>query len=244
MPDSDLSGRRYWLVGASSGLGRALAEALAEEGVSLLLSARSADELDDLAARLPGAGALPMDVTQPESVKRAAREAGTIDGVIYCAGAYWPMSVHDWDTDKLEIMTETNYTGALRVLGHLLPGFLERDEGHIVLIGSLAGFRGLPSAQGYGPSKAALMRLGETLYGELRESGVTVTLANPGFIRTRLSDKNDFDMPQIMEPEVAAAKVVKAMKSRRLQKTFPAPFAWLFTAGRLLPDSVFYRIFK
>jgi short-subunit dehydrogenase len=140
-------------------------------------------------------------------------------------------------------MCQVNFIGAVRLLGHVVPGFARRGAGHVVLIGSLAGHRGLPGAIGYGASKAALMHLGETLYADLRRSGVRIQIVNPGFIRTRLTAKNDFAMPFIQTPQAAADHVMCAMRGARFSTSFPAPFSWLFTLGRWLPEWVFYRIF-
>jgi len=235
-------GRRWWIVGASEGLGRALAEALAAEGARLILSARNTERLEALAATLPEARALPMDVTDPESVARAVAGAGGIDGIIYAAGAYRPMAAPDWDRDSAETIAEVNFMGALRVLRHVAPALAARRAGTIVLIGSLAGFRGLPGAIGYGASKAALMNLGESLHGDLRRAGVRVRIASPGFIETRLTARNDFPMPQIMPPERAARHVIRIIRGRRVHVAFPRPFAWLFTWGRFLPAALFTRL--
>jgi len=239
----DLAGRRYWIVGASEGLGRALAEALDAEGASLVLSARNEKRLADIANGLRDTMVVPIDVTDPKSVSDAAVSAGDIDGLIYCAGAYEPMTAIEWNTEAATLMAEVNFVGALHVLGQVVPAFVQRNAGHIVLIGSLSGFRGLPGAIGYGASKAALMHLAENLRIDLRETSVQVQMVNPGFIRTRLSVKNDFNMPQIMEPEDAAARAVRAMKGRRFSTSFPAPFSWLFTLGQHLPIGLFHRIF-
>lgn len=239
----DLAGRRYWLIGASEGLGQAIAEALDDEGATLVLSARNEKRLAALASGLRDASVVPLDVTDPKTVSKAAKIAGSVDGVIFSAGAYEPMKATEWNPDAAALMAEVNFVGALHVLGQVMPTFVPRNAGHIVLIGSLSGFRGLPGAIGYGASKAALMHLAENLRVDLRETEIDVQVINPGFIRTRLSGKNDFAMPQIMEPDDAAARVVKAMKGRRFSTSFPAPFSWLFTLGRYLPLGVFHRIF-
>ncbi|SFM12578.1 SDR family NAD(P)-dependent oxidoreductase [Shimia aestuarii] len=240
--------KTYWIVGASEGLGRALATALSREGTHLILSARSAEKLSDLAARLPNAEACPLDVTDPSSVRdtwmAVIRGKRLPDGVIYCAGAYDPMTAQAWDTEAVEQMVEVNFTGALRILGNVVPAMTRRGEGHVVLIGSLAGHRGLPGAIGYGASKAALMHLGENLRADLRGTGVRVQCLNPGFIRTRLTDKNSFEMPMLMSPEKAADHCVRAMKTRRFSTSFPAPFSWLFTIGRHVPLPWFQTLFR
>jgi NADP-dependent 3-hydroxy acid dehydrogenase YdfG len=238
----DLRGKKYWLVGASDGLGAALAQQMAAAGVDLVLSARRADALETIAAPL-GALAVAMDVTDPDSVLRAGQHVGTVDGVVYLAAAYWPMRAQDWNGAHVLAMLDANLTGAVRVLDQVLPAMLARKTGHVVLTGSLAGFRGLSGAVGYGASKAGLMHLAETLHMDLRGSGVDVQLVNPGFIRTRLTDKNDFSMPQIMEPDDAAARMLAHMRGRGFALSYPSPFAWAFRLAQFLPASLYYRLF-
>ncbi len=240
----DLAGRTYWVVGASEGLGRALSLALAGAGARLVLSARNGERLAALATEAGGAEVLPLDVTCPDLSPEARAVAGRVDGIVYCVGLYEPMSAHDWRSEAALAMCEANFLGAMRVLPHCLPAMIARDRGHVVLIGSLAGYRGLPGAIGYGASKAALMHLAENLQAETAGTGVRVQLVNPGFIRTRLTAKNSFAMPSIMTPEAAAACVLSHMRARRFRRDFPRPFAFLFNPGRMLPDRLFARLFR
>ena len=238
------NGQTWWIIGASEGLGRALAQALDARGARLILSARNGARLEDLADGLRDATSLKMDVTNADDVKQTAADIGPIDGVIYCAGLYEPLTAQNWDAETAEQICDVNYMGAVRVLGRIVPRFVEADRGHIVLIGSLAGFTGLPGAIGYGSSKAALMHLGENMQADLRGTGVSVQLVNPGFIETRLTAKNHFGMPQIQTPEAAAARTIRAIESGRFRTSFPAPFAWVFTLGRFLPRGLFLRLFQ
>ena len=140
-------------------------------------------------------------------------------------------------------MCDVNFTGCARVLGAVLPGMVARGTGHLVITGSLAGFRGLPGALGYGASKAGVMALAESLYADLRGTGVKVQLANPGFIRTRLTDKNDFSMPFLMEPDQAARAMLSHMRTSRFKTSFPTVFSWLFRLSQFLPDWAYYPLF-
>lgn len=238
------AGKRYWLIGASEGLGRALAEVMSRAGVDLVLSARNADRLQALAADLPGpARAVVIDVADAASVARAADAVGEVDGVVYLAGVYWPMPAQDWDADKVATMFDINLTGAARALGAVVPGMVARDRGHVVLTGSLSGFRGLPGAIGYAASKAGIMALAESMQADLRRTGVQVQIVNPGFIRTRLTDKNDFSMPFLMEPEAAARAMFEHMGTDRFKTSFPLLFSWVFRLSQFLPDAIYYRIF-
>jgi short-subunit dehydrogenase len=240
----DFRGKRYWLVGASEGLGLALARKLSAAGAELILSARSEDTLKQAAASLPGkVTVLPVDVGDTASVTAAAAQLPDLDGMVFLAGIYWPMRAQDWDAKSAEAMANVNFTGCMRVVGAALPPMVAKDKGHIVITGSLSGFRGLPGAIGYAASKAGTMVLAESLYADLRQSGISVQLANPGFIRTRLTAKNDFTMPFIMDPDEAAAIIFRHMQGNRFKISFPTVFSWLFRGGNFLPDWLYYRMF-
>ncbi len=240
----DFAGKRYWLVGASEGLGLALARMMSGAGAEVILSARSPDRLAEAVATMPGrARAVTCDVADTASVQAAAAEVGEIDGVVFLAGVYWPMTAQEWDAEKAESMANINFLGAMRVVGAALPAMVARDRGHVVITGSLSAFRGLPGAIGYAASKAGTMALAESLYCDLRGSGVTVQVANPGFIRTRLTEKNDFKMPFLMEPEEAARAMFDLMLTDEFKKSFPTVFSWFFRLGQFLPDWAYYRLF-
>ena len=237
------AGKTYWLVGASEGLGRALAEVMSRSGVRLILSARSADRLADVADGLPGpCQVLPMDISDRQSVADAAAAVGNVDGIVCLASVYWPTVAAVMVPDQVEAMCDVNFTGMARVLSHVVPGMVERDDGHIVITGSLSGYRGLPGTIGYSASKAGTMVLAESLHCDLRRTGVDVQLVNPGYIRTRQTEKNDFTMPFIMEPEEAARIFFEHMNTSKFQKSFPALFSWVFRGGNFLPDWLYYRI--
>ena len=240
----EFRGKRYWLVGASEGLGRALAERLSAAGAEVILSARSADRLAEVAATLAGPSmTLPVDVADTASVRKAADAAGQIDGVVFLAGLYWPMAAQGWNADQVETMCDVNFTGCARVIGAALPAMVARGTGHVVITGSLSGFRGLPGAIGYGASKAGVMALAESMQADLRGSGIVVQVANPGFIRTRLTDKNSFTMPFLMEPAEAADHMFRHMQTDRFKVSFPTVFSWLFRLSQFLPDWAYYRLF-
>jgi NADP-dependent 3-hydroxy acid dehydrogenase YdfG len=242
---TDWTGKRYWLVGASEGLGAALANKISAAGAEVIVSARNAERLAELVETLPGpARAVPVDVSDDASVAKAAEEVGEIDGVVYLAGVYWPQPSTRWTPDQVTAMADVNFTGAVRVLGAVVPAMVARDAGHVVLTGSLSGFRGLPRAIGYASSKAGVMHLAESMRADLWRTGVRVQLANPGFIKTRLTDKNDFHMPFLMTPEEAAGEMFTLMENERaFQRHFPRLFSYLFRLSRFLPDWAYYRVF-
>ena len=238
-------GKRYWLVGASDGLGAALARQLSRAGVEVVLSARSEDKLAALAEDLPGRASYQvLDVRDDESVKAAADAVGEVDGVVYLAGAYWPFAATDWNAEQATTMADVNFSGLVRVMGQVVPGMVARDRGHIVITSSLTAFRGLPGSIGYTASKAATLSLAECMHADLRKTGVQVQVVNPGFIRTQLTDKNDFRMPFLMEPEEAARTVFEHMGGDSFKRNFPWTFSLLFRGSKFLPDSLYYRIFS
>ena len=240
----DFKGKRYWLVGASEVLGRALALKMSGAGAELIVSARSAERLAALAADLPGpVQVVPMDIADRDSVAQAWGQLGRIDGMIFLAGVYWPQSAKAWNGPEVEAMFDINLTGAARVLAHVVPDFVARDTGHIVLTGSLSGFRGLPGAIGYAASKAGLYSLAESLDGDLKDTGVSVQLINPGFIRTRLTYKNDFTMPFIMDPDPAAEIFFDHMRRGGFARSFPTVFSLVFRLSALLPHRLYRRLF-
>lgn len=232
------TGKRYWLVGASEGLGAALARQLSRVGAELILSARSTDKLRALADELPGRVELwPMDVTAPVTAPER------VDGLVYLAGAYWPMAATDWDVDKVQAMLDINLGGANRCIGAVLPGMVARGAGHIYLTGSLSAYRGLPQAVGYSASKAGLFALAETMALDLRGTGVEVQIGHPGFIKTQLTDKNEFDMIQMMQPRDAALHLFDHMNGGGFKTAFPHPFAALMRSTQLWPQWLFQRVF-
>lgn len=238
-------GKRYWLVGASDGLGAALALRLSRAGADVVLSARSEDKLNDLADSLPGkAEVVTLDVSDNESVVEAAKAVGAVDGVVYLAGVYWPFSAKAWNAEQANAMADINFTGLMRVMGQVVPDMVARDAGHIVITSSLTGFRGLPGSIGYTASKAAAMSLAECMYADLRDTGVQVQVVNPGFIKTQLTEKNDFKMPFLMTPEEASQEVFEHMTTDKFKKSFPFIFSLLFRGSQFLPDWLYYRIFR
>jgi short-subunit dehydrogenase len=245
-----VTGKRIWIVGASEGIGEALARRLAAMGARLALSARSKDKITALVNALPGSGhlALPLDVTQIDTVRAVWVELltqwGGIDTVIYNAGAYEPMGAMKFDLGKSEHMLDINFRGALRVLDCVLPDFIARRSGHIVLVASVAAYSGLPNAIGYGASKAALLHLAENLRLDLARCDIKVQVVSPGFVKTRLTDKNTFKMPFIVSPQLAAERITQGMASDRFEIHFPRRFTLMLKCLSLLPYRLYFSIVK
>lgn len=241
----DWTGKTYWLVGASEGLGRALAEELAAAGATLCLSARNAERLQELADSLPGHHIVAAcDVRDTVSVQAAFESLPPLDGVICNAAFYEPVTATAWDADAVEAMFDVNLTGTARVLGCAVPAFVARGKGHMALVGSLAGYRGLPGSIGYGSSKAGVIHLAESLRCDLPRDRFTIQVINPGFIETRLTAKNDFKMPFIMTAEAAAQRARKALETGRFRTNFPRRFALLFRLAQFLPDWAYFRLMR
>ena len=237
--------KRYWLIGASDGLGEALAHKLSRVGVEVVLSARSEDKLRAIAADLPGRATVQkIDVQDEESIDKAVEAVGDVDGVVFLAGAYWPFAAQDWNAEQATTMADVNFTGLVRVMGRVVPMMVARDRGHIVITSSLTAYRGLPKSIGYTASKAATLSLAECMHADLRKTGVQVQVFNPGFIKTQLTDKNDFKMPFLMKPEEAAQEVFEHMGSDRFKKGFPWQLATLLRGAQFLPDALYYRLFS
>jgi len=238
-----LKGKKYWIIGASEGLGRELSIQLSNLGVKLIISARNETRLNKLSS-LTKAKVLALDVLDIDAIKQASKSVGIIDGIIYVAGDYTPLNSTTWNVEEVDKMIAVNFTGAAKVLGFIVPKFLKQNNGHIVMIGSLSGFRGLPNAIGYGASKAAMMHLAENIKADLYKTPIKIQLINPVFIKTRLTEKNNFKMPFIMSVEDAAKRVIIAMSSNRFQTNFPLIFSLLFRASNLLPAFIYFWLFS
>jgi short-subunit dehydrogenase len=237
---ADWHGRRVWLVGASAGIGAAMARELGGRGARLALSARSADKL--AALDIADALLLPCDATDAAAL-RAARDTlvatfGGVDLVIYLAGDYVPMRAEEFDLATAERVLAVNFNGALRlsaaVLGDLPPG------GGIAFVASVAGYRGLPKALCYGPGKAALIHFAEVLHLDLSPKGIGVWAINPGFVATRLTAQNDFAMPALMTPEAAATAAVDGFATGKFEIHFPKRFTRVLKFLSLLPYGLYF----
>ena len=234
------AGRTVWLVGASTGIGRATASRLHGLGARVIVSARSREALDTFVAEHPRSDALALDATDRAAMHDAAahivRVHGRIDLAVYCAGTYSAMRATDFDFDVAERHVQVNYVGALVMLDAVLPHVLRQARagkkdgmnGHISLVSSVAGYRGLPQSLAYGPTKAALINLAETMHLDLEPLGVGVSVINPGFVETPLTAQNEFRMPALITPEQAALEIVRGWENGDFEIHFPKRFTlWL-----------------
>jgi short-subunit dehydrogenase len=243
---SDWKSRKVWIIGASSGIGAALAKALSRQGALLALSARRPAELQSLATASDLV--LPLDVTDTQAIQHAndriQREWGRIDLVIYCAGTYRPMRAWDIDLPLVEETLSINLQGAFNMLHTVVPGLLQQGAGGICLVSSAAGYTGLPRALAYGPSKAALINLAQVLYGDLSPRGIGVYLVNPGFVQTRLTQQNEFAMPALVTPSEAAASILHGFSRGRFEIHFPGRFTRWMKLLACLPDRLRFSLIK
>jgi NAD(P)-dependent dehydrogenase (short-subunit alcohol dehydrogenase family) len=243
---TDWQGLRVWVIGASSGIGEATAAALHARGAQVLVSARNAASLDAFVKRHTGGGgaqAWPLDVTDAAGVKATAQAIlaqGPLDLVLYCAGHYSEMRATEIDMADLKKHLAINYTGVLHVIDAVLPAMTARGAGHLSVISSVAGFRGLPKSLAYGPTKAALTNLAENLYLDLEPLGLGVSVIHPGFVKTLLTAQNDFAMPALITPEQAAEAMVAGWAKGDFDIHFPKRFTRVMKLLRLLPYRAYF----
>ena len=236
--------KRVWLVGASSGIGAALAQALAERGARLALSARRTDKLQALG--LADALLVPCNATDAASLAEARRQIvttmGGIDLVIYLAGDYVPMRADNFDLAVAEQVVNVNFNGALRLAATVLPDL--RPGGGVAFVASVAGYRGLPKALCYGPGKAALIHFAECLHLDLAPKGIGVWAINPGFVSTQLTAKNDFQMPALQTPGQAAQAIIDGFAEGRFEIHFPKRFTRLLKFFAILPYRWYFPLIR
>jgi NAD(P)-dependent dehydrogenase (short-subunit alcohol dehydrogenase family) len=215
------------------------------QGAQVVVSARNAAALAAFEAQHPGALGLAVDATDRDAMRAAAAQVvarhGRIDVAMYCAGYYKAMRATSFDLDDALQHDRVNYVGALHLLDAVLPVLLRQGNGHLSLVSSVAGYRGLPKGLAYGPTKAALINLAETLYLDLQPLGIGVSLINPGFVETPLTAQNDFKMPAIITPEAAAEEIVAGWQAGLFEIHFPKRFTWWLKSMRYLSDGLYFK---
>lgn len=239
-----------WITGGGTGLGRALALHMARRGWRVVVSGRRQAALDETVAGLPADApgrlyAVTADVTDPDGLRAAwpavlAALDGEVDLAVLNAGTYQPISVDAFDPAVFAEHMRVNYMGVIHALNLALPPMLARGDGRIALVASVAGFRGLPKAAAYGPSKAALINLAESLRFDLEPRGISLSLVNPGFVRTPLTAGNRFHMPGLLEPEDAAERLYRGLVAGDFHISFPRRLAWWLRLARLLPYPLYF----
>lgn len=244
-----VSPARIWITGASSGIGRAVALRYARDGAAVAVSARSAASLDDLAAE-PAAGGrihpFPVDVTDRDAmaatVRRIEADLGLIDLAILNAGTHRPFDGTQFDPAIFDELIAVNLIGTVNGLNAVLPAMQARRGGHVAIVASVAGYAGLPTAAAYGATKAAMINMAEALKFDLDRVGIRLSLVNPGFVRTPLTDKNEFSMPALMEVEDAARAMIEGLSRKGFEVTFPRRFTYFLKLIRMLPYRVYFPL--
>ena len=245
---TDWSGQRVWVIGASAGIGAAFAALLLERGARVAVSARSLPSLRSLVQKYQPerARAITLDVRDANQMKTASDALietwGGYDLVVYCAGTYVPQRAWDFQLDTVRELFAVNVEGVYTCLSVVIPQLRKQGTGGIGIVGSVAGYSGLPKSLVYGPTKAALLNLCESLYLDLAPKGIGVYAINPGFVRTRLTDQNDFAMPALMEVGDAATAMVRGLERGDFDIHFPKRFSLLMKMLRLLPYRLFFAI--
>jgi NADP-dependent 3-hydroxy acid dehydrogenase YdfG len=240
----DWRGMRVWVLGASTGIGAATAKHLLSLGARVALSARNEAALQQLTAGSGQVLILPLDVTDRTQLLQARdrllAEWQGIDLVLMVAGVYHEMRADAMDIDAIEQMLDVNLRSVFHVLDAVLPTLITQGSGGIGLVSSVAGFGGLPRALGYGPTKAALINLAETLYLDLHAKGLGVYLINPGFVDTPATKQNDFEMPALISAQEAAEQIVLGMERGEFHIHFPRRFTNWLRFAQLLPYRAYF----
>jgi NAD(P)-dependent dehydrogenase (short-subunit alcohol dehydrogenase family) len=241
---TDWDGKRVWLVGASTGIGAALAAALYARGARTVVSARDAAALDRVVGGRTIGRAVAVDVTDREALAAAYRRASTLwgglDVVAYLAGTYKPQRAWELTIEDARRHVAVNLMGAYNLLTLLMPDLIAKSSGTIVLVSSVAGYRGLPNSLAYGPTKAALINLAEALYLDLAPRGIGVHLVNPGFVDTPLTARNPFKMPALIKPDAAADAILAGLARGEFETHFPKRFTRVLRALRHLPYRAYF----
>ena len=235
--------KKIWITGASSGIGKALAQKFSEKDWKVALSARRENLLNDIAQN-KNISSFPLDVTNDSKVKevfsKIINEFNSLDLCVFCSGTYDPKLEQEINKEQIRKIMDVNFFGVLNCIKSVEDYFKNKKSGHISIVSSIAAYRGLPNSSGYGPSKAALTNLTESLYFDFKKHNVRISLVSPGFIKTPLTDKNDFSMPFIKSPKFAANKMYDGLvKSSAFEINFPKALTSIFKLLRIMP----YRIY-
>ncbi len=232
-----------WITGASTGIGRSIALRLAAADVKVAASARTQKKLTDFASRHPKITPAVLDVGDRDAVLADAvprgEQIGEIDLAILNAGVWHPSWATDIDGAKAAQSMAVNYLGVVNCIEALLPHMTRRGRGHIAITSSVAGYRGLPKSCHYGPTKAAIYNLAETLSIELKSKGIDITVISPGFVETPMTSVNDFPMPYIMSPDEAAYRILKKLPSKPFEIAFPWQLVWSLKLAQMLPTPLY-----
>ena len=236
--------KKIWITGASSGIGKSLAIKYANEGWQVAASARRENLLQDLNKNNSNIYSFPLDVKDENKCNKVFQNIiekfQTIDVCVFCTGIHDPESEKKLNSKKIREIMETNFFGTVNCILAVNDHFREKKNGHISIVSSVAGYRGLPAASGYCASKAALTSLAESLFFDFKRYNVRVSLISPGFIKTPLTEKNKFQMPMIKSPEYAAEKIfIGLTKKNAFEIHFPKAFTMIVKLLKIMPNWLF-----
>ena len=244
--------KKIWITGASSGIGKAVAEKFAKEGWQVAVSARRKEILDEM-AKDNNIFSYPLDVVDEQNCKitfqKIISEFTEIDLCIFCSGTYDPKKEKEIDIKQSRFVMDVNYFGVLNCIKTVEKHFKDKKNGHISIVSSIAGYIGLPNSSGYGPSKAALNNFAESIFFDFKKYNVRISVISPGFIKTPLTDKNDFPMPFLRSVEFAAEKIYDGLnKSSSFEIHFPKQLTLILKFLRILPYKIYlfliYKLYK
>ena len=241
--------KTIWITGGSTGIGKALAIRFANEGWNVAISARRENLLSELSEKYENISPFPLDVTDKESCKRIFNQVkqkfGEIDICFFSTGTWDPKKEKDIDVEQIENVFKTNFFGTVNSIKAVEEYYKNRKEGTISIVSSIAGYKGLPNSTGYGPSKSALNNLAESLYFDFGRHNVRVCLVSPGFIKTPMTDKNDFKMPFLKTPEFAADKIYDGLVNKKsFEIHFPKELTLTLKFFSILPYKLYFYLVK
>jgi len=245
----DFVNQRIWVIGASSGIGESCARALLNAGAKVALSSRRAERLIEVAASVQGTTLiLPLDVTQENQIASAYQSIlenwGGLDLLLFVSGMYTPLRADNFDFDIAQKTIDANLLGPMRAVAIALPEMIKHHAGHIAIVGSVAGYSGLPKALAYGPSKAGIINFCETLYYDLLPQGVSVHMISPGFVATEATAHNDFEMPALISADEAAKEILEGIQAGKFDIHFPKRFSGFLKLLRILPYPLYFWIVR
>ena len=244
-----MNNKVIWITGASSGIGKSLAIKFANEGWQVAASARRENLLKELSDTNSNIHSFPLDVTDSEKCKDVSTEIinklENIEICIFCTGIHDPKSEKSLDLEKVRKIMEVNFFGTVNSINSVYDYFKKKRSGHISMVSSVAGYRGLPAGGAYCASKSALTTFAESLYFDLKRFNVRVSVVNPGFIKTPMTDQNDFPMPMIKSPEFAADEMFKGLtQSNAFEIHFPKQFTFIMKILKIMPNWLYLKLIK
>ena len=242
--------QRIWIIGASSGIGEACAQAFIKAGARVALSSRRAEKLNAIARSATSGQSLvlPLDVTQQDQLSSSYQNIsdswGGLDLLLFVSGVYTPLRADNFDFGIAQKTIDANLLGPMRAVSLVLPNMLKAHAGHIAIVGSVAGYSGLPKALAYGPSKAGIINFCETLYYDLLPQGVSVHMISPGFVATEATAQNDFEMPALITADEAAKQILAGLQAGEFDIHFPKRFSGFLKFLRILPYPLYFWIVR